>query len=93
MKFSFLARCGDQTLPLEVETPFKPGKQVQRARRLAVGELLAVLEIEQATVDASGEDMVRVTTDEICAAVKDDVRLLWRKTDSELRVSIERSIC
>lgn len=64
MKFSFLARCGDQTLPLEVETPFKPGRQVQRARRLAVGELLAVLELEHATVDATGEDMVRITTDD-----------------------------
>ena len=62
MKFKFIARCGDQTMPLEVSTGYRPGKQVQRARRLAVGELLALLEIEQASIDASGEDFVSVTT-------------------------------
>lgn len=49
-------------MPLEVNIPFKPGRQSQRARRVAVGELLAALGAETATVDASGEDQVRVAT-------------------------------
>ena len=60
--FRFVAICGEQKIPLEVKLPYKPGKQVQRARRYAVGELLAVLEIEVATVNAAGEDLVKVTT-------------------------------
>ena len=51
-------------MPLEVSIPFRPGKQSQRARRVAVGELLAALGVETATVDASGEDQVRITTPE-----------------------------
>jgi hypothetical protein len=61
MKFAFIARSGEQTLPLEVELAYRPGKQTQRARRVAVGELLALLEAEQAEVDASGHDSVKVT--------------------------------
>ncbi len=63
MKFEFIARNKDQTMVLSVELDYQPGKQSQRARRKAVGELLAQLEIEQATVDASGMERVVVTTD------------------------------
>lgn len=62
LKFRFIARCGEETLPLEVSLEYRPGKQTQRARRVAVGELLAILEIDQATIDAAGEDLVKVTT-------------------------------
>ena len=62
MKFRFIARCGEETLPLEVNTNYRPGKQAQRARRIAVGELLAHLEIDQATVDASSGEFVSVAT-------------------------------
>ena len=62
IKFQFIARSGDETLPLEVSLPYKPGRQVQRARRMAVGQLLAVLGIEVAKVDARGEDLVKVAT-------------------------------
>jgi hypothetical protein len=58
--FKFLAQCGDERLPLEVKVDFRPGKQAQRARRIAVGELLAILGAEQALVDASGENQVTV---------------------------------
>lgn len=61
MKFAFMARSGEQTLPLEVELAYRPGKQTQRARRVAVGELLAILEAEQAEIDASGADSIKVT--------------------------------
>lgn len=61
MKFAFIARSGEQSLPLEVDLAYRPGKQTQRARRVAVGELLALLEVEQAQIDASGEDSVKVT--------------------------------
>ena len=61
MKFAFIARSGEQTLPLEVDLAYRPGKQTQRARRVAVGELLALLEAEQAQIDASGEDSVKIT--------------------------------
>jgi len=60
--YRFIAICGEQKIPLEVELPYKPGKQAQRARRHAVGQLLAVLEIEAATINAAGEEMVKVTT-------------------------------
>lgn len=63
IKFAFLARCEEQTIPLEVSLVYKPGNQTQRARRVAVGELLAQLELEQATIDASGTDLVKVQTD------------------------------
>ena len=63
IKFRFTARSGDESVPLEVGIDYRPGKQAQRARRVAVGELLAILEIEQASVDASGEDQVVVTTE------------------------------
>jgi hypothetical protein len=63
-KFRFIARCGEQTMPLEVNLAYRPGKQAQRARRVAVGELLAALGAETASVDAAGEDQVRVTTPE-----------------------------
>ena len=62
MIFEFIARCGEQTIRLEVSIDYQPGKQAQRARRVAVGQLLARLGAEHATVDASGEDMVQVTT-------------------------------
>lgn len=61
MKFAFIARSGEQTLPLEVELAYRPGKQTQRARRVAVGELLALLEAEHAEVQASGDDSIKVT--------------------------------
>ena len=63
MKFQFVARCGEETLPLEVNLDYRPGKQGQRARRVAVGELLALLSLEHATIDASGEDMIKISTD------------------------------
>lgn len=62
IKFEFTAVCHEQRIPIQVSLPYRPGKQTQRARRLAVGELLAILETENATVDASGEDSVQVTT-------------------------------
>ena len=62
IKFAFLAHSGDQTLSLEVSLDYRPGKQTQAARRKAVGELLYLLEADEARVDASGEDMVRVDT-------------------------------
>lgn len=62
MKFKFIARCGEETLPLEVNTTYRPGKQAQRARQIAVGELLAHLEIDKATVDASSGEFVSVAT-------------------------------
>ena len=62
IRFSFNAFCGEQTMPLQVTLPYRPGKQTQRARRVAIGELLAALEIESATIDASGEDQVRIST-------------------------------
>lgn len=62
IKFQFTARCGEESIPLEVNLPYKPGKQTQRARRVAVGELLAILEIEEATVKATGDDLVTVST-------------------------------
>ena len=43
-------------IPLEVDLPYKPGKQAQRARRVAFGELLAIVEGLEARVDASGEE-------------------------------------
>ena len=64
MKFQFLARCGEQTMPIEVELDYRPGKQAQRARRLAVGQLLATLEATAASVDASGDEHVSVQTPE-----------------------------
>lgn len=63
VKFSFIARCGEDSMPLAVDLDYKPGKQNQRARRLAVGQLLAKLDAESANVDASGEDQVIVTTE------------------------------
>lgn len=60
--FRFTATCGEQSLPLEVSIEYRPGKQTQRARRVAVGKLLAVLEVDHASVDASGEDQIKVTT-------------------------------
>ena len=62
LKVSFIARCGEESLPITVEMPFKPGQQAQRARRLAVGHLLAALEVEQARVTAEGDDLVTVAT-------------------------------
>jgi hypothetical protein len=64
IQFNFIARCGDENLPLAVAVDYRPGKQAQRARRVAVGELLAVLGCETATVDASGDEQVSVTTPE-----------------------------
>lgn len=61
IKFSFIAQHNMQNIPLEVSLDYRPGKQAQRARRIAVGELLAVLEAQHATVDASSADQVTVT--------------------------------
>ncbi len=63
MRFRFIARCEDQSLTLEVTLDYKPGKQAQRGRRIAVGELLAKLEAQSAQVDASGLDKVIVVTE------------------------------
>lgn len=63
IKFQFIARCGGETMPLEVSMPYKPGKQGQRARRLAVGELLAALQAQAAEVQADGEERVVVKVD------------------------------
>ncbi|MFT7652424.1 MAG: hypothetical protein ACI9ON_004408 [Limisphaerales bacterium] len=62
IKFQFNARSSEQVILLEVSMPYRPGNQGQRARRLAVGELLAVLKATQAEVDAEGEDRVIVVT-------------------------------
>ena len=62
IKFHFSARSNEQVIGLEVSMPYQPGNQGQRARRLAVGELLAVLEATTAEVDAQGEDRVIVVT-------------------------------
>ena len=62
IKFQFTARCGDQSVPLEVSVEYRPGKQAQRARRVAVGELLAILEADEASIDATGTDQVTVIT-------------------------------
>jgi|GEM_PF-2331064 len=62
IKYAFIARCADEALPLEVAIDYKPGNQNQRARRVAVGQLLAILETESATIDASGSELVSVTT-------------------------------
>ena len=62
--FQFTARCGEKSLPLEVNIEYRPGKQMQRARRVAVGELLAALEVEEASINASGEDLVTVSIGE-----------------------------
>ena len=64
IKYAFVARCGEQALPLEVAIEYKPGDQNQRARRVAVGQLLALLEVDTATVDASTPGLVSVTTPE-----------------------------
>ena len=56
MKFQFIARCDEQMIPLEVDLPYKPGKQAQRARRVAFGQLLGLLDGIAAQVDASGEE-------------------------------------
>ena len=64
MKFQFVARCDDQLMPIDVEIDYKPGKQAQRARRIAVGKLLAVLEVQQAQIDASGDERVIVQTEQ-----------------------------
>jgi len=50
-------------LVLEVNLSYQPGKQSQRARRIAVGHLLAMLDTKQATVDASSDESIKVTTD------------------------------
>jgi hypothetical protein len=63
VKFSFIARCGEDSMLLEVNLDYQPGKQNQRARRLAVGYLLAKLGAESANVDATGADRVIVTTE------------------------------
>ena len=62
--FAFLARCGEESIQLEVNLDYQPGNQTQRARRVAVGELLARLGCESASIDASGNDMVKVETPE-----------------------------
>ena len=61
IKFVFIAHNGESGRELTVQLPFQPGNQTQRARRLAVGELLAQLESTRATVDASADDMVVVS--------------------------------
>jgi hypothetical protein len=62
IKYRFLATKGGENLPLEVALDFKPGRQNQRARRVAVGHLLALIEAEHAVVDATTEDLIRVET-------------------------------
>lgn len=64
MKLNFVARSGEQAIPLSVEMPYQPGNHTQRARRLAVGELLARLEATTATVDAGDATRVVVTTEQ-----------------------------
>lgn len=63
MLYKFMARCGDQAIPLETKIDYKPGKQSQRARRVAVGQLLGILGGEKISIDASGEDMLQVNID------------------------------
>jgi hypothetical protein len=60
--FRFTATCGDQSLPLEVKVDFRPGKQSQRARRIAVGQLLGHLEMDHATVEPGGDAELKVHT-------------------------------
>lgn len=61
--FTFTAECGEQRLPLEVKLDYRPGKQSQRARRIAVGHLLALLDTSRAAVDASSDESIEVSTD------------------------------
>ncbi len=61
--FAFTAVCGEQSLPLEVKLDYRPGKQSQRARRIAVGHLLALLDTTQAAVDASSDELIKVSAD------------------------------
>ena len=63
MKFEFIARCGEDAMPIEVEIDYKPGNQSQRARRVAVGKLLALIEAVQASVDASDDEKILVDAD------------------------------
>ena len=58
--FEFTARCGEQSTPLVVNLEYQPGNQTQRARRIAVGQLLAQLEPDEALVRAVAQDMVTV---------------------------------
>jgi hypothetical protein len=60
--FRFTATSGDQSLPLEVKVDFRPGRQSQRARRIAVGQLLGLLDTDHATVEPTGEDQLKVQT-------------------------------
>ena len=64
IKFRFIARSGDESIPLTVALEYQPGNQTQRARRLAAGELLAILAAEEAHVDAREEGLVTVRTGE-----------------------------
>ena len=61
LDFHFMARCGEQTQPLKVSMPYTPGNAAPRAAGIAVGGLLAVLECEYASIDASQDGMVTVT--------------------------------
>ncbi len=60
-KFEFTARCGEQSMPLEVSLEYKPGNQTQRARCLAVGQLLAQLQPDEALVKSFDDELVTVT--------------------------------
>jgi hypothetical protein len=60
--FRFTATCGEQSLPLEVRLQYRPGRQSQRARRVAVGELLGLLELDKASIEPAGDDQLKVTT-------------------------------
>ena len=61
--FRFTATCKEQSLPLEVKIQFRPGKLSRRARRVAVGELLGMLELDSASIEPAGEDQLKVTTE------------------------------
>lgn len=63
MKFHFLAQCGNETHSLEVDIKYAPGNRTQYARKLAVGQLLADMEIEAATIDATDGNAIFVKTD------------------------------
>ncbi|MEM7080046.1 MAG: hypothetical protein AAF513_15600 [Pseudomonadota bacterium] len=60
--YHFVARCGEESYPIDVALSYERGKQVQQARRLAVGKLLAYLAIDEAQIEADGEARVYVRT-------------------------------
>lgn len=60
--YHFIARCGEESYPIDVQLPYAPGVQMQRARRMAAGYLLAYLGVDEAQIEADGELRVYLRT-------------------------------